>query len=350
MLGAVLIASTWGAVRAQQSQTAPARAPQPPTTGSAIAAPLPAGVRGEPIYPAFEGWGPLQNGQNAILIGYSNQNKDQTLDIPVGPNNHMDPGGPDMLQPTHFEAGRQWGVFAVAVPKDFDRSKRISWTLIANGKPTTIQFSLNPPYWVNFYSMPAKGNTPPVIKFSPDGPALTGPPTAVALTLTATVGEPLALKLWATDKPNTYDPEDSLPPELRTKGRGTNGTANAAGATAPARGRGANGGADAQNFDLSGIIQRPANAARGGRGNGPQADVTVTWKVHRGAAPVKFADAAIKLFNKGDINAVMEAATTATFSAPGEYVLRAQVNDDSGDGGGGEQCCWTNALVRVNVK
>ena len=35
---------------------------------------------------------------------------------------------------------------------------------------------------------------------------------------------------------------------------------------------------------------------------------------------------------------------------PGEYVLRAQVNDDSGDGGGGEQCCWTNALVKVNVK
>jgi len=58
----------------------------------------------------------------------------------------------------------------------------------------------------------------------------------------------------------------------------------------------------------------------------------------------------IRLFNQGDPEAVMEATTTATFSAPGEYVLRAQVNDDSGDGGGGEQCCWTNALVRVNVK
>ncbi len=42
--------------------------------------------------------------------------------------------------------------------------------------------------------------------------------------------------------------------------------------------------------------------------------------------------------------------TTATFSAAGDYVLRAQVNDKSGDGGGGEQCCWTDALVKVTVK
>jgi len=29
---------------------------------------------------------------------------------------------------------------------------------------------------------------------------------------------------------------------------------------------------------------------------------------------------------------------------------RAQVNDSSGDGGGGDQCCWTTAHVRVIVK
>ena len=33
----------------------------------------------------------------------------------------------------------------------------------------------------------------------------------------------------------------------------------------------------------------------------------------------------------------------------GEYILRAQVNDRSGDGGGGFQCCWTNAHVKVSV-
>jgi hypothetical protein len=45
-----------------------------------------------------------------------------------------------------------------------------------------------------------------------------------------------------------------------------------------------------------------------------------------------------------------EAATTATFSASGEYILRAQVNDATGEGGGGFQCCWTNAHVKVVVK
>ena len=45
-----------------------------------------------------------------------------------------------------------------------------------------------------------------------------------------------------------------------------------------------------------------------------------------------------------------DASTTAAFSAPGEYILRLQANDATGDGGGGFQCCWTNAHVKVVVK
>ena len=43
----------------------------------------------------------------------------------------------------------------------------------------------------------------------------------------------------------------------------------------------------------------------------------------------------------------VQAAATVTFTAPGEYLLRVLANDRSG--GGGSQCCWTNAFVRVNV-
>jgi hypothetical protein len=43
------------------------------------------------------------------------------------------------------------------------------------------------------------------------------------------------------------------------------------------------------------------------------------------------------------------AATAAMFSAPGEYTLRLQANDATGDGGGGFQCCWTTAHVKVTV-
>ena len=45
-----------------------------------------------------------------------------------------------------------------------------------------------------------------------------------------------------------------------------------------------------------------------------------------------------------------KAETTATFKQPGEYWLRAQLNDSSGNGGGGDQCCWSSILVKVNVK
>jgi hypothetical protein len=355
------------------------QAPAPgsnPAQGSqpTVAAPLPLGYVGEAIYPSFEGWGPAKNGQNYILIGYYNRNKDQTIDIPIGPNNHIEPGGPDLLQPTHFEPGRAWGVFALPVPKEFG-TKKYTWTLVANGKSAVIQYWINPPYWVDFYRNAAKGNTPPVIKFSENGPELTGPPLGVALNLTATVNQPLTLKLWAKDKPNTYDPEEGLPPELKSRGRGrgrgnTTGNndpntpaavagatpdANGAGNPPAARGRGGRGDA-AQNWDFSAATGRPnPSIGRGGgggrgRGTGPQPDVTVTWKVHRGSAPVKFADDVIRLFNGGDTDKVMEATTTATFSQPGDYMLRAQVNDDSGDGGAGEQCCWTNALVKVTVK
>ena len=62
------------------------------------------------------------------------------------------------------------------------------------------------------------------------------------------------------------------------------------------------------------------------------------------------APARVPLITKSDPKLVLQATTTATFDAPGEYVLRAQVNDESGEGGGGDQCCWTTALVRVTVK
>ena len=76
----------------------------------------------------------------------------------------------------------------------------------------------------------------------------------------------------------------------------------------------------------------------------------MNWRDHRGPARVSFAQSRIPLVTKGDANLFLEASTTATFSTPGEYVIRAQVNDTSGDGGGGEQCCWTTAHVRVIVK
>jgi len=59
-----------------------------------------------------------------------------------------------------------------------------------------------------------------------------------------------------------------------------------------------------------------------------------------------------KTDDKTVVNAAFtgRSVTTATFSAPGEYMLHVTANDWSGDGGRGFQCCWTNALVSVSVK
>ena len=43
------------------------------------------------------------------------------------------------------------------------------------------------------------------------------------------------------------------------------------------------------------------------------------------------------------------ATVNATFSEPGDYILHVQLNDYSGVGGGGFQCCWTNGEVKVTV-
>jgi hypothetical protein len=72
----------------------------------------------------------------------------QAVDVPAGPNNRIEPGGPDRGQPAHFLPGRQWGMFVVNVPKDFGTSK-LTWTIVANGKPTVIPMSLDP-NWGNY--------------------------------------------------------------------------------------------------------------------------------------------------------------------------------------------------------
>jgi hypothetical protein len=89
----------------------------------------------------------------------------------------------------------------------------------------------------------------------------------------------------------------------------------------------------------------------GARPKNLPAPVTIRWSVFRGVAPVKFsADRpAVEKLERPGIAFAGKATTTATFSAPGDYILRIVANDYSGDGGGGFQCCWTNGQVKVSV-
>ena len=301
----------------------------------------PLGNTGEAIYATFEGWGPTKDGSAVLLLGYFNRNKEQSLDIPIGPDNRIEPGGPDFGQPTHFHPGRQYGVFAIPMPKDFG-TKRLTWTLTANGHTTSVTFWANPQYWIDFYKNHANGNEPPRIKFSAAGTELIGPPKdRFVQELTGAVGQPVPLTLWAADQPPTTIFE-ATPPGGAAAGR------------EPAAPRPA-GTTDPPQAIIGGRVF--AGAAGGGGGGGGAAtareargDIRVLWKKYRGPGDVKISDETIALTNDKDAKKFVEAKTTATFSKPGVYWLRAQINDSSGEGGGGDQCCWTTAHVMVTVK
>src|SRR5882724_7012045 len=97
--------------------------------------PEPARQAGTSVTGAFEGWFENPDGTISLLLGYYNRNRNQEVDVPIGPNNRIEPGGPDRGQPTHFYPGRNWGMFLVKVPKDFGENK-ITWTLTVNGQTT----------------------------------------------------------------------------------------------------------------------------------------------------------------------------------------------------------------------
>jgi hypothetical protein len=240
---------------------------------------------GQSLTPAYEGWFKNADGSFTLLVGYYNRNQNQTLDIPIGPKNRIEPGGPDQGQPTHFLTRRQWGVFTIRVPADFG-DRKLTWTIEANNQALSVPMGLHRDYEIQPFKDAAEGNTPPRLRLDPKGPAFQGPPIGIAASRTATAGSPLTLTLWASDD-GKIDPS-----------------------------------------------QKPTDMP-----------LTVSWSHFRGAGAVTFSNPAPPI-DKADGHAT----TTATFSAPGDYILRAQANDVSGDGGNGFQCCWTNALVKVTVK
>jgi len=248
--------------------------------------------RGTSITPAYEGWYPNPDGSFSMLVGYYNRNAKEALDIPVGPNNRVEPGPADQGQPTHFEVGRQWGVFVIKVPKDFG-TKTMTWTIVSNGETQSVPFALNKGYPISPFKELGMNNQPPVLAFSEGGAKVTGPPTAVSATLTGTVNQPVPIKVWVEDP------------------------------KAPGE----------------------AEAAPTGFGLPSGSIATISLHEFRGPGKVTFDKVRVPVPKQGDM-----VTATATFATPGDYLLRVQANDESGEGGFGFQCCWTNTYVKVTVR
>lgn len=147
-------------------------------------------ARGQDVTPAFEGWMPNPDGTFSMYFGYMNRNYQEQLDISVGQENNVDPGG-DRGQPTHFYPRRQRMVFSVVVPKDWRVDQKVVWTLTIHGKTNVAKGWLQPEWQIDKeVIMQEVGggadleNQPPVF-ISGSGPETVSLPNTVTLTATA---------------------------------------------------------------------------------------------------------------------------------------------------------------------
>jgi hypothetical protein len=102
-------------------------------------------LSGQTIAAAFDGWEENPDDTFTLVFGYFNRNWDEEFDIPVGPDNNVEPGGPDQGQPTHFYPRRNRFAFRVKVPKDFG-NKELVWSVTSHGKTERTYGSLRPEY------------------------------------------------------------------------------------------------------------------------------------------------------------------------------------------------------------
>jgi hypothetical protein len=235
-------------------------------------------ARGQNVVPIFEGWERNVDGTINMVFGYLNRNYEEQVDIPIGPNNKVDVGGDDRGQPTHFYPRRQRFIYKVAVPKDWDKNRRVVWTLTSYGRTDVAKGWLQPEWELNA-GVYSENNGGGVLEEGNFSPSLEGSPAQ-----TVTLPNPLTLRVVATD--------DGLPKPPRR-------TPNATAATP-----------DPANPD-------PNQRRRRAQG------LRIRWIQYRGPGKVTFdPDNAPAVYGKP-----IDLTTKVSFSAPGTYLLRAIASD-----------------------
>jgi hypothetical protein len=234
---------------------------------------------GQDVQPYFEGWIKNKDGSFDLVFGYFNRNWEEELAIPPGPDNMIEPGGPDRGQPTYFLPRRQGWVYRVRVPGDFGKGV-VTWTIKANGKTQKAYGELLPVEEITERIVITRGNLNPGDDDPNQPPALTIEPIATASTSAST-----ALIATVSDD-GLPKPRPQAPPR----------TAAPADATA---------------------IQAQANSSASARPRG----LTVSWMQLRGPAKARFEPPSAIPVAGG------KATATVRFAEPGVYVLRATAND-----------------------
>lgn len=275
--------------------------------------PVPAGER--EVVPFMEGWYENDDGSTTISYGYWNLNQGTVVEIPLGSSNFMDPEEFGGMQPATFYPGRQHGVFAITLPADAS-DEDVWWHIVnANGKENKVPGRARAEAYQLDRNPRPHGSVPPLVWFE-EGVRGSGPEGVVAQeTLEATVDEPVTLELEVMD-PSEHDPED---PRLRD------------GVPVRVVWYKHQGPGDVE-FSHHESMPEPEDVATGFRVQGMQT-------AERGPRVVTLDE------GEGTVRVY------ATFTEPGEYLLRARADNwGANDSNALDQCCWTNGYLRVNVE
>lgn len=264
---------------------------------------------GLPIVPFMEGWYDNEDGSVTVSYGYENRNSTD-INIPMGPNNYFEPEQLNGMQPEIFFRGRHFGVFAVTIPASM--ITETGWWHLKTGNLSATKVPSE--RGVTAYELDRnprpQGSVPPPIWFEGEKPG-TGPEGVIATTVqTIAVGAPLLMEVETQD-PSVRDrtnPVFAKPLDSRViwyKHQGPGEVQFTAHPSAPF---------------MTGRDRSLRNAL-------PGSPAQIAIPESKGVAPV-----------------------IAIFSEPGEYLVRARVDNwNASDSDGFDQCCWSNAYQRVRV-
>ena len=274
--------------------------------GLALAAPPLAGAQpnpynlkyrtGQTVQPIFEGWSRKADGGFTMHFGYFNRNFVEEVHVPVGPDNHFDPGVVDSGQPTFFYPRAHRRVFSIDVPADFG-DRRLVWNLTTQGETLRAVGWLEATWETAARSAGGR-------RLSPEAARNTAPEIAVDAPATFALADGATLVARVTD--------DGLPVvreiDPDRPRRGSNDP--------PTLQRGPDDIEPPHN--VPSVPNRRGSSVQQPRVRG----LRVSWIVWRGPAGVAFEPAPTIAVEDG------QAAVTAAFIIPGDYVLRATANDN----------------------
>jgi hypothetical protein len=240
---------------------------------------------GDFVAPFFDGWYKNADGTYTLSFGFFNRNTEQIIEIPIGPDNSIQPAQYNGVQPTYFppvsyggfSGRRERGAFAVRVPA---ADTEVVWTIRINGQEYRVPGRATSSAYELGYVPMAAGTMMPGVRFDANVPWTIGR-EGVMIERSARVGQPLPVTIFVEDR-----------------------------------------GERERRFG-----------------------VNVTWVKHQGPGSVTFTPVTAQAPAPGG-----ELQTSMVFSAPGEYVVRARVdNFTSSDSSFADQCCWSNGFVKVTV-